>query len=131
MSGSPDRKMSHRDLVHLLMRRPRMSRLVMALLSATLVCAVIVRASLATAATAGQSPAARSTAPEQACAELVSLAFEGNTTIVASATVSTGSLVTPTDQNMTHLPVFCRVVSVSRPPQREQTSTSRPSLRVG
>ena len=128
MSGSPDRKMSHRDLVHLLMRRPRMSRLVMALLSATLVCAVIVRASLATE---GQSPAARSIAPEQACAELVSLTFEGNTTIVASATVSTGSLVTPTDQNMSHLPVFCRVVGVSRPPQRGQASTSRPSLRVG
>ena len=71
MSGSADRKMSHRDLVHLLKRRPRMSRLVMASLSAMLVCAVIARASLATAATGGQSPAARSTAHEQACAELV------------------------------------------------------------
>ena len=30
MSGSADRKMSHRDLVHLLKRRPMMSRLVMA-----------------------------------------------------------------------------------------------------
>ena len=56
MSGSADRKMSHRDLVHLLKRRPRMSRLVMASLSATPVCAVIVRASLATAATADQTP---------------------------------------------------------------------------
>ena len=37
MSGSADRKMSHRDLVHLLKRRPRMSRLIMASLSATLV----------------------------------------------------------------------------------------------
>ena len=87
MSESADAKMSHCDLVHLLKRRPRTTRLVMALLSATLVYAVIVRGSLATA---GQSPAARSTAPEQACAELVSLAFEGNTTIVAAATVSTG-----------------------------------------
>ena len=128
MSGSADGKMSCCDLVHLLKWRPRITRLALGFLSATLVCAVIVRASLATE---GQSPAARSIAPEQACAELVSLTFEGNTTIVASATVSTGSLVTPADQNMTHLPVFCRVVGGSRPPQRGQASTSRPRLRVG
>ena len=84
----------------------------MALLSATLLCAVIVRASQATA---GQSPPARPTAPEQACGELVSLTFEGNTTIAASTTVSTGALVTPTDQSLTGLPAFCRVIGVSRP----------------
>ena len=112
MSGSVDGKMSCCDLVHLLKRRPRITRLALGFLSATLVCAVIVRASLATA---GQSPVAQSTASEQACAELVSLTFEGNTTIVATATVSAGSLVTPTDQSLTDLPVFCRVVGVSRP----------------
>ena len=128
MSGSADGKMSCCDLVHLLKWRPRITRLALGFLSATLVCAVIVRASLATA---GQSPAAQSTASEQACAELVSLTFEGNTTIVATVTVSAGSLVTPTEQSLTHLPVFCRVVGVSRRPQRGQASTSRPSLRVG
>jgi feruloyl esterase len=112
MSGSVDAKASHRDLVYRLKRRPRMSRLVMALLSATLLCAVIVRASQATA---GQSPPARPTAPEQACGELVSLTFEGNTTITASTTVSTGALVTRTDQSLTGLPAFCRVIGVSRP----------------
>ena len=112
MSGSVDAKASHRDLVYRLKRRPGMSRLITALLSATLLCAVIVRASQATA---GQSPPARPTAPEQACGELVSLTFEGNTTITASTTVSTGALVTPTDQSLTALPAFCRVIGVSRP----------------
>ena len=112
MSESTDGNMSCYDLVYLLKRRPRISRLVIGFLSATLVCAVIVRTSLATA---GQSPAAQVTASEQVCAELVSLTFEGNTTIVATATVSTGSLVTPTDQRLTDLPAFCRVVGVSRP----------------
>ena len=112
MSGSVDAKASHRDLVYRLKRRPRMSRLVMALLSATLLCAAIVRASQATG---GLSPPARPTAPEQACGELVSLTFEGNTTITASTTVSTGALVTRTDQSLTGLPAFCRVIGVSRP----------------
>ena len=96
-----------------MMRTRMMGRLVVALLSATLLSAVIVRASLATAS--GQSPATGPTDPEQACAELVSLTFEGNTTVVASTTVSTGSLVIPTDESLTRLPVFCRVVGVSRP----------------
>ena len=100
MSESADGKMSCYDLVYLLKRRPRISRLVIGFLSATLVCAVIVRTSLATA---GQSPAAQVTASEQVCAELVSLTFEGNTTIVVTATVSTGSLVTPTDQREAQL----------------------------
>ena len=112
MSESVDAKARHRDLVYRLKRRPRMSRLVMALLSATLLCAVIVRASQATA---GQSPPARPTAPDQACGELVGLTFEGNTTITASTTVSTGALVTPTGQSLTDLPAFCRVTGVSRP----------------
>ena len=112
MSGSVYAEASRRDLFHRLKRRKRMSRLVMALLSATLLCAVIVRASQATA---GQSPPARPTAPEQACGELVSLTFEGDTTITASTTVSTGALVTPTDQSLTGLPAFCRVIGVSRP----------------
>ena len=112
MSESVDAKARHRDLVYRLKRRPRMSRLVMALLSATLLCAVIVRASQATA---GQSPPARPTAPDRACGELVGLTFEGNTTITASTTVSTGALVTPTGQSLTDLPAFCRVIGVSRP----------------
>ncbi len=112
MSGSVDAEASLRDLVYGLKRRPRMSRLIMALLSATLLCAVFVRASQVTA---GQSPPARPTAAERACGELVGLTFEGNTTITASATVSTGALVTPTDQSLTGLPAFCRVIGVSRP----------------
>ena len=112
MSGSADGKMSHRGLVHLQKQRPRITPLVVAFLRSTLVCTVIVHASWSTA---GQNPVARSTTPEQACAGLVRLDFEGNTTIVASATVSSGSLVTPTDQSLTDLPVFCRVVGVSRP----------------
>ena len=112
MSESVDAKARHRDLVHRLKRRPRMSRLVMALLSATLLCAVIVRASQATA---GQSPPAQPMAPDRACGELVGLTFEGNTTITASTTVSTGALVTPTSQSLTDLPAFCRVIGVSRP----------------
>ena len=45
MSESADGKMSCYDLVYLLKRRPRISRLVIGFLSATLVCAVIVRPS--------------------------------------------------------------------------------------
>ena len=112
MSESVDAKARHRDLVHRLKRRPRMSRLVMALLSATLLCAVIVRGSQATA---GQSLPAPPTAPDRACGELVGLTFEGNTTIAASTTVSTGALVTPTGQSLPGLPAFCRVIGVSRP----------------
>ena len=56
-----------------------------------------------------------SPASERACAELVSLTFEGNTTMTVSTTVSGGSLVTPTDQILTGLPPFCRVTGVSRP----------------
>ena len=37
----------------------------------------------------------------------------GNTTITASTTVSTGTLVTPTDQSVTGLSAFCRVIGVS------------------
>ncbi len=110
MNGSADAKMRHRNFLHLPKRRPAMrmmSRLVVAILSATLLCACV--------GSVSQSSSARPTDPEQVCAELASLTFEGNTTIVASTTVSTGFLVTPTDQSLTHLPVFCRVVGVSRP----------------
>ena len=50
-----------------------------------------------------------------ACVELVKLTFEGNTTIAASTVVANGSLETPTGETLTGLPVFCRVVGVSRP----------------
>ena len=83
-----------------------------AVLSKAAVSAVIVRASLPAE---GQASAAPPAASKRACAELVRLAFEGNTTITASTTVSGGSLVTPTDQSLTGLPAFCRVVGVSRP----------------
>ena len=82
------------------------------LLSVVVVSAVIVRASLLAE---GQSPADQPAASEPACAELVDLAFEGNTTITASTTISGGTLVTPTGQSLTDLPGFCRVVGVSRP----------------
>ena len=83
-----------------------------ALVSVTALSAVIVRASLLAE---GQRPTATPTAPERACAELVNLTFDGNTTITASTTVSGGTLVTPTDQTLTGLPAFCRVVGVSQP----------------
>ncbi len=83
-----------------------------ALLSVVVLSAVIVRASLIAES---QSPAHQPAASEPACAELVDLAFEGNTLITASTTVSGGTLVTPTGQSLTDLPGFCRVVGVSRP----------------
>ena len=45
---------------------------------------------------------------------MVNLAFEGNI-IRSSTVVSSGTLETPTGETLTGLPVFCRVVGVSRP----------------
>ena len=80
----------------------------LALLSVATVSAAIVLVSFP--AKGQESPAS-----ERACAELVSLTFEGNTIMTVSTTVSGGSLVTPTDQILTGLPPFCRVTGVSRP----------------
>jgi feruloyl esterase len=50
-----------------------------------------------------------------ACADLTSLRFEGNTSVTAATTVTSGTLVTPANQTLTNLPAFCRVQGVSKP----------------
>lgn len=49
------------------------------------------------------------------CAGLARLTFAGGTSVTASAMVTSGSLVTPTNITLTDLPSFCRVQAVSRP----------------
>jgi len=49
------------------------------------------------------------------CPDLVSLAFEGGTSISAAALVTSGTLVTPNGLTLTELPPFCRVQGTSRP----------------
>jgi hypothetical protein len=62
---------------------------------------------------AAQAPKA---APDKAaCGTLTKLTFEGNTTITSATVVDAGSLTTSPRQTLTSLPVFCRVVGVSRP----------------
>jgi feruloyl esterase len=50
-----------------------------------------------------------------ACADLVKLTFEGNTSVTAATSVPAGPFVTPAGQTLAGLPAFCRVVGVSRP----------------
>ena len=50
-----------------------------------------------------------------ACADLTALTFDGNTTVTAATEVTSGSLVTPSNQTLTNLPNFCRVQGLSRP----------------
>jgi len=50
-----------------------------------------------------------------ACEDLTSLTFEGNTSVTAATTVTSGTLVTPANQTLTNLPAFCRVQAVSKP----------------
>jgi Tannase and feruloyl esterase len=57
----------------------------------------------------------RTASKRDSCADLASLAFEGNTTITAATVVSSGTLVTPAGQTLTNLPSFCRAQGVSRP----------------
>jgi len=49
------------------------------------------------------------------CSDLASLRFEGNTTVASATMVTSGTLVTPANQTLTNLPVFCRVQGNSRP----------------
>jgi feruloyl esterase len=56
-------------------------------------------------------PAARAAT----CASLTSFTSEGNTTVSAATEVTSGTLVTPTNQTLTNLPAFCRVQGTSRP----------------
>ena len=49
------------------------------------------------------------------CAQLTRLTFEGNTTVTATAEVTSGTLTTPSGQVLTGLPPFCRVQGLSRP----------------
>ena len=90
----------------------RIRQLVMAVLGVTVSCAVIVRTPLLAE---GQNAGASLTASPRACAELVKLTFEGNTSIMASTVFASGTLETPTGEMLTRLPTFCRVVGVSRP----------------
>lgn len=55
--------------------------------------------------------------PGRVCSDLasLSLAFEGNTTIIAATLITSGSLVTPEKQVIPDLPGFCRVQGVSKP----------------
>ena len=103
---------SNRNLASQASHKRRRRLGLIALLSVTVLSVVMVRASLPAE---HQSPVAPPTSPERACAELVSLTFEGHTTITTSTTVSGGALVTPTDQSLTGLPAFCRVIGVGRP----------------
>ena len=63
----------------------------------------------------GARPAAAATSPGVPCSDLTQLTFEGNTTITAATTVSSGRLTTPASQTLSNLPEFCRVIGVSKP----------------
>ena len=84
---------------------------------------VLVLIGMATAAIAAEpflaaklaAQAAKAAPDQTACAALTKLTFEGNTTISSATIVDGGSLATSPRQTLTSLPVFCRVVGVSRP----------------
>ena len=63
----------------------------------------------------GVRPIAAASPTAAACADLVRLTFEGNTTIANATTVSGGQLTTPAKVTLTDLPEFCGVIGVSRP----------------
>src|SRR5262249_17016731 len=50
-----------------------------------------------------------------ACAKLVGLTFEGNTSITAATPVASGTLVVSPTVTAVNLPPFCRVQGVSKP----------------
>lgn len=98
-------------------KRSPKRRLATAVLNAAGVCALMGHVSLLAA---GQASSASPTHSAVPCGELTTLTFDGNTTITESSVVSSGTLVTPTAGTLTGLPVFCRVVGVSRPTSDSQ-----------
>ena len=53
--------------------------------------------------------------PRVDCGALLSFTSEGNTAVTAATLVTSGTIVTPNNQTLTNLPVFCRVQAVSKP----------------
>ncbi len=53
--------------------------------------------------------------PAADCGSLANRTFPGNATISAATLVTSGTLVTPANQTLTNLPVFCRVQGISQP----------------
>jgi feruloyl esterase len=71
-----------------------------------------------------QTPGVRETRGGSACADLRSLTFEGNTSIVAATPVTSGTLAvsaggsqtgSPAEATLSNLPPFCRVQGLSKP----------------
>lgn len=80
------------------------------LLSALAISTVATFAAVATAA-ASEAPMT----PVVDCAALAGLSFDGNTTVTTATMVTSGTLVTPNNLNLSNLPEFCRVQGTSKP----------------
>lgn len=93
---------------------PMTPRILASLVAATAVTGIV----WLTAVPAGGQAAAgsaRAAAAKVACADLIKLPFEGNTTITAATSVPAGTFMTPAGQTLTDLPAFCRVGGVAKP----------------
>jgi hypothetical protein len=84
----------------------------------TSICVFVIALLAGALGTHAQAPAPSQHEPAPAardCADLATLAFEGNTSITSAAMVTSGTAVVPTNTTLTDMPPFCRVQGVSQP----------------
>jgi tannase/feruloyl esterase len=62
-----------------------------------------------------QTPTARTPRGATACADLKTLTFEGNTSIISATPVTSGTLAVSAEMTLSNLPSFCRVQGASKP----------------
>lgn len=82
-----------------------------------LASAVVICSALSVAGQERSRDSARSTSSVKKgdCAGLMALRFERNTTVTSATSVPSGTLAISTEQALTGLPAFCRVIGVSKP----------------